>query len=176
MEWVVGYGSLMHPGSLSRTLPRVPERRPVIVDGWQRDFLLNVRYPHDYRCRRCGGSAPAAASADAQPARAGQLAAVAFAVGPADLDRLDAREVSYQRVAVAPDQIRPRLEGQAWIYQGKPEHRTGGAPLADSYAALLQAVAGQHPHGADILEELTSAPQAPLDFDPDPERQPCCCS
>lgn len=128
--WLIGYGSLMDRQSAERTLGSCLEMVPVVIEGWQRDFNIAIRFPGHYRCASCRGAVLGVAAADAQPSKGGSLGGMALRVSEETLKACDLREVSYRRVMIPAPQ---GIAGPTWIYQGLPEHRQGARVVPRSY-------------------------------------------
>ena len=94
--WIIGYGSLMHPYSLKRTVPdiTIDQTKPVRVVGYRRIFnLTSVRsWKKD-----CTGQ-QAAAVLNIETHSGSEFGGVAFPVGKSGLSALDQREYIYRRM------------------------------------------------------------------------------
>lgn len=101
MPWVLGYGSLLHPDSLRRTLPQVKpaEIRPVQVAGARRIFnLVSPGW-----AKLAGGiQGQKVAALNAVPANDGKMNAVAFWLEEGQIEPLDRREFCYYKVLDVP--------------------------------------------------------------------------
>ena len=101
MAWVLGYGSLLHPDSLRRTLPQVSpaQIRPVQVAGARRIFnLVSPGW-----ARLAGGiQGEKVAALNAVPAKDCRMNAVAFWLGEEEVEPLDRREFCYYKVLDVP--------------------------------------------------------------------------
>jgi len=94
---VLGYGSLMHIGSLQRTLPRVEraELRPVRIVGYRRLFNLVMRSLID-KNRKIEGQELAALNVVAGVGK--EVGGVAFTIRDSDLEALNRREFCYRQI------------------------------------------------------------------------------
>ena len=101
MPWVLGYGSLLHPDSLRRTLPQVKIDgiRPVYVAGARR--LFNLVSPG---WARLAGAVHGkrVAALNAYPAAGAQMNAVAFYIKKEEIGPLDRREFCYYKIPNVP--------------------------------------------------------------------------
>ena len=101
MPWVLGYGSLLHPDSLRRTLPHVKKGgiRPVRVGGTRRIFNLVspgwAKLAGGVRGRRV-------AALNAVPATEARMNAVAFFLEEEEIGPLDRREFCYEKIKNVP--------------------------------------------------------------------------
>lgn len=94
--WVIGYGSLIHPESLNKTIPSrgKVDMRPVRVVGFKRLFnLASVRSWHIH-----SGQAQSIAVLNVERVEGGEFGGVIFSVEPSYLHSLDKREYIYRRV------------------------------------------------------------------------------
>ena len=95
MYWIIGYGSLMHPDSLKRTVPDIAmgQTKPVRVVGYRR--LFNLASVRAWK-KDCTGQ-QAAAVLNAEADLGSEFGGVAFPVGESGLSALDQREYIYRR-------------------------------------------------------------------------------
>ena len=94
--WIIGYGSLMHPESLKRTIPDIAmgQTKPVRVVGYRRLFnLASVR-----AWKKDCTSQQAAAVLNVEAHSGSEFRGVAFRVGESGLSALDQREYIYRRM------------------------------------------------------------------------------
>ena len=129
---VFGYGSLLSISSLERTLGRTYGGPFVVcaIDGWRRTW--NVAMPNDvfvYRERDRWVTPEKIFYLNVEPDAGRAVNGVLFVVNSEELHRFDAREWIYDRVDVS-SQLRGAqvAGGQAWVYQGKPEHVSAHPP------------------------------------------------
>ena len=157
MAWVLGYGSLLHPDSLRRTLPQVSpaQIRPVQVAGARRIFnLVSPGW-----ARLAGGiQGEKVAALNAVPAKDCRMNAVAFWLGEEEVEPLDRREFCYYKVLDVPFVEWAAGDGQT------------GSPEKGFYYSVLDAAALQarfprryreefEPLGADGLISDAVLPQ-----------------
>ena len=96
MYWIIGYGSLMHPDSLKRTVPDIAmgQTKPVRVVGYRR--LFNLASVRAWK-KDCTGQ-QAAAFLNDEADLGSEFGGVAFPVGESGLSALDQREYIYRRM------------------------------------------------------------------------------
>ena len=94
--WIIGYGSLMHPESLKRTIPDIAmgQTKPVRVVGYRR--LFNLASVRAWK-KDCTGQ-QAAAVLNVEAHSGSEFRGVAFRVGESGLSALDQREYIYRRI------------------------------------------------------------------------------
>jgi hypothetical protein len=122
--YIFGYGSLVSPADVYRTLGRAVDMYPAVLQGWVRDWSVAVDNQAMRRSfvRLDDGSMPSQVLAlnVRQPA-SGEAPTnpngVLFAVSPADLVALDARETCYQKIDVS-DTILAPVTGTIYTYTG----------------------------------------------------------
>lgn len=146
---VFGYGSLVSPQSIGRTLGRTPQPPlPARLEGWRRRWSLlrdNLRSEKTF-ARADDGELPpwvlglnleTDADGDGKLAPNGAL----IEVGEAELERLDLREIRYLRVEVGA-QIRSDAEFDRIVtYTARPENFVAEPPEgAVAMAPYLRAV------------------------------------
>lgn len=135
-QFTIGYGSLMEDESRRRTAPNTGEAMPVIVTGFERSFNASGN--------PVGFSTTYLGVVDQDDA---QIAAALYEVlRVEDIKATDARESSYCRFSVAPEQIQVLdgseipANGQYWIYVNKPNYRAPASerlPLVQSYIDIF---------------------------------------
>lgn len=153
---VFAYGSLVSAASAAETLGRPPraswpagEAAPARLIGWRRRFsvIRDNRSCEKTFALDADGSLPThVLGLNVEPTgAAGDLVnGLLIAVSEAELDRLDSRELRYDRreVAVEPSAARERFE-TVITYVAKAEHRAAppppGAVILRSYAAAVEA-------------------------------------
>lgn len=125
-QYVLAYGSLMDPASLSAALGREvldDELVPATLSGWRREWSVGERVHLED-----SGEAATAAFLDVTPAGGSSVSAALVEVSGAELDRLALREKSYVARDVRDD---VRLAGDfpvsdqavVWCFVGKPRFR-----------------------------------------------------
>ena len=94
--WIIGYGSLMHPDSLNRTVRDIAmgQTKPVRVVGYRR--LFNLASVRAWK-KDCTGQ-QAAAVLNVEAHSGSEFGGVAFRVGESGLSALDQREYIYRRI------------------------------------------------------------------------------
>jgi cation transport regulator ChaC len=152
--WVFGYGSLCSASSLEKTVGRPVELRPAGLSGWKRRWSLcrdNLRSEKTFALP--GGELPPfILGLNLEPGEdpAGPVNGAIFELNEAELERLDLREMRYDRIDVTdqisiPDGEAPR---PAVTYQAKPEHF---APDPPEGAIILPKYAGVVEHAFELL-------------------------
>lgn len=151
-EYLLAYGSLMDPASVSAALGREVEAAdsiPVTLVGWERSWSLGERV------RLGQGSTPViAAFLDVEPAAGGEVSAVMVRITPRELKRLVVREKNYEprdvRADVRLTGDRPVGLGAAvWCFVGRPEHRI--RPAVDD-AVLLRSYLDRVARGSRLVD------------------------
>ena len=101
--WIIGYGSLMHPDSLKRTVPGIAngQTKPVRVVGYRR--LFNLASVRAWK-KDCTGQ-QAAAVLNVETHSGSEFGGVAFRVGESGLSALDQREYIYRRITEVECQV-----------------------------------------------------------------------
>lgn len=133
---IFGYGSLICPASISRTLGRDVSPCELAVTrlhGYRRTWdLVDVVVDADNQPQRL-------VFLNLQPDPSASTIGVCFPVTPQELTRFDQRERNYDRVDVT-DQIEPNVARSVLTYVGRPEHLVQGddALVATSYEATLE--------------------------------------
>ena len=175
---VFGYASLASPESASRTIGRPVEFAGVArLQGWRRVWTLGREQAESEKTfARADGSIPRFClglnlepDPDA-PAPNGVL----IELTEAELDRLDVREIRYDRVdvtaAIALDSGRPGAEhgfDRVIAYTAKPRHHHPTAPddaviVATYPAAVEAAFDALGPGQLDVFRATTAPPPAPF--------------
>ena len=151
---VFAYGSLVDPASAARTLGRKPteawgedEAFPATLTGWQRRWSQardNRRCEKTFALERDGSIPDHVLGLNIE--RTGNprdtVNGLLIAVTPAELERLDVRELRYDRVEVAEEIIPARFDSVI-TYEAKPEHLIleppPGSVVLRSYADAVEA-------------------------------------
>jgi cation transport regulator ChaC len=130
---VFGYGSLVLPESLEMTLGRpVGMSRPVRLRGWRRRFSQardNLTCEKTFECD--GGRRPEwilGLNVERGEDEAGPVNGVVIELADAELDRLDVREIRYNRVEVTELVEGEDLPERIITYTAKPDHYTPEPP------------------------------------------------
>ncbi len=164
---VFGYGSLVKAASLAETLGRPVEVAALArLQGWRRSWgLARNNATSEKTFALADGTRPEFClgldiAPDPQaPAPNGAL----FEVTESELDRLDAREIRYDRVDVTAEIDSDTHLDQVVTYRARPEHRAPtpreGSVLISTY---LKAVEGAFdalgPGQLDLFRETTGPP------------------
>jgi len=164
---VFGYGSLVDPRSAALTLGRpVHPPQPARLEGWQRRWSIyrdNLAAEKTFAIEP-GGELPPfiiGLNLERDPEGAGQTANGALLeVTEAELDRLDLREVRYDRVEVIADVTASDVEGattspfdRVFAFTAKPGHHAPKPPPgAVIVAAYVRAVAQGSVRQIELLE------------------------
>jgi cation transport regulator ChaC len=147
MAWVFAYGSLAHPGSAAETLGADPARRAIAAElnGWRRGF---TQARDNRACEKtfalADGTVPAhVLGLNVHPAGGAVVNGVAISVSSAELDRLDGRELRYDRVEVAARVAAAEtLPGPVYAYVAKPANLAlrppPGAVILRSYLDAVE--------------------------------------
>jgi cation transport regulator ChaC len=143
--WVFAYGSLMDPAEAARTLGRVPEMRPAVVEDLARSWCVGTA-GRAYACEACGGRLPVAVVLGVRPAAGARTSGVVLRLTGAERRSLDRREASYTPAWLAPDAVhaRPPLPRDAEVLVYVPDPRrlaAAGRPGAAIPAAYAGTVA-----------------------------------
>lgn len=151
---VFGYGSLVDPGSAARTLGRpIGDVWPARLTGWRRRFSTardNLRSEKTF-ARAADGWIPATVLAlnleRDTDGRAESPNGALIEVDTSELDRLDRRELRYDRIDVT-DEVHGDVGltmwhvGRVYIYVAMPEHLAvqppGEAVILASYVAAVE--------------------------------------
>lgn len=163
---VVGYGSLLSPDSLSRSLGG-PYDGPFVacrVNGWRRSwdaFMPNQAYYFEKDGQRTYPRRILYLNASPDPASA--MNAVVFVVGAKALAALHEREWIYHSPAVNERLLGVRVSnGAALLYVANPDYRAAPgsdpaeAAVRKSYLAMVdRVVAGLDPDGQRLYRQTT---------------------
>jgi Gamma-glutamyl cyclotransferase, AIG2-like len=138
-----GYGSLVLPESASMTLGRpVGELRPARLHDWRRRFSQrrdNLTCEKTFECD--GGWRPEwilGLNVEQGEDEAGPVNGVVIELSEAELDRLDIREIRYDRVEVTGSVVGEELPERIVTYKAKPFHF---APRPPDDAVILRTYA-----------------------------------
>lgn len=125
---VFGYGSLVDPASAAITLARpVPAPRPARLRGWRRRWSIardNLRVEKTF-AREPGGELPPwilGLNLERDPAEGEPPNGALVELSEDELDRLDLREMRYDRVEVTGEAEGGEDFGLVVTYVTKPEH------------------------------------------------------
>lgn len=170
--WVFAYGSLVHPASAAETLGASPGRRaePARLASWRRGF---TQARDNRACEKTfaleDGSIPGfVLGLNVRPEEGAEVTGAVLEVTTAELARLDARELRYDRLEVTA-QVRAAgpLEAPVYAYAAKPEHLALRAPpgaviirsyleaVEEAFAALGELESLRRsisPHPAPVVE------------------------
>jgi hypothetical protein len=154
-----GYGSLVNELTWLQSERRHPERYPVEVQNWAREWGHCVDTPHGRGCVLTALERPGS-----------RIQGILICCDASDLAQVDAREVGYDRVELPrQDILSPvsHLPEELYIYRSKPPHyRPGGAdhPIWFSYAeAVLHGFLSVfRTDGVDAFIRSTSGWSAPV--------------
>lgn len=148
-----GYGSLVLPESAAMTLGRDPgELRPVRLRGWRRRFSQrrdNLTCEKTFECD--GGRRPEwvlGLNLEEGEGDAGPVNGVVIELTEAELDRLDIREIRYDRVDVSGSVDGDDLPGRIVTYTAKEFHF---APVPPEDAVILATYARAVERGFETL-------------------------
>jgi len=143
---VFAYGSLVSRASAAATLGREPAPfEPAVLTGWRRGF---VQARHNPSCEKTfaradGGGVPEwILGLGIEPDPGGRVNGALLGLTEAEADRLDARELRYERRDVT-DAIDGPAWGRVFTYVAREAHRAPepppGAVILASYAAATEA-------------------------------------
>ncbi len=148
-----GYGSLVLRESASMTLGRpVGELRPARLHGWKRRFSQrrdNLTCEKTFEC--LDGHRPEwilGLNVEEGEDDAGPVNGVVIELSEAELDRLDIREIRYDRVDITGSLAGEQLPGRIVTYRAKPFHF---APEPPEDAVILRTYAEAVEKGFDAL-------------------------
>jgi cation transport regulator ChaC len=152
---VFGYGSLVSASSLAKTIGRPVELAPASLAGWRRRWSLcrdNLRAEKTFAMAD-GALPPFILGLNLEPGEdpAGPVNGAIFELSQAELERLDLRELRYDRVdvsdsiALADGAERPRT---VVTYTAKAEHFAAEPPRG---AIILPKYAGVVEHAFELL-------------------------
>jgi cation transport regulator ChaC len=145
--WVFAYGSLVHPASAAETLGPAPDRPAVAaaLSGWRRGF---TQARDNLACEKtfalADGSIPGfVLGLNVHPCAGEEVRGVAIAVTAGEVERLDARELRYDRVEVTADVSGAgALDAPVYTYVAKREHLAleppPGAVILRSYLDAVE--------------------------------------
>ncbi len=164
---VFGYGSLVNATSLAETLGRPVEVAALArLNGWRRAWgLARDNAASEKIFELIDGTRPRfclgldIAPDPRAPAPNGAL----FAVTEAEIDRLDVREIRYDRVDVTNEIDSDVRFDQVVTYRSRPEHRAAtpreGSVLISTYLGAVEgAFAALGPGQLDLFRETTGPP------------------
>lgn len=125
-HWIFGYGSLICADSRART-GVTGEALPVVLNGFERGWNVPIASADlsvvgiQRHSERCTGG-------------------MIFPLNDAELTRFDAREVEYERVPLAREQLQPLRDqplpdGDFWVYLPHPSDSPH--PIAQSYLDVI---------------------------------------
>jgi cation transport regulator ChaC len=145
---VFAYGSLVNRASIALTLDRPVERVTLArLDGWTRRWSL---YRDNLTCEKTfaraddGSLPPFCLGLNVEPAAAGAPNGALVELSAAELDRLDLREMRYDRVEVTGQvtlDTGGAATGRVYTYTAKPDHHAPEPPAgAVVLAPYLQAI------------------------------------
>jgi cation transport regulator ChaC len=146
--WLFAYGSLVHPASAAETLGARPGRRAVAAElaGWARGF---TQARDNRACEKtfalADGSVPDHVLAlNVHPEAGAAVSGVVLEVGEAELERLDGRELRYDRREVTADiRAAEPLAGPVHTYVAKPANLAleppAGAVIIRAYLEAVEA-------------------------------------
>lgn len=171
---VFGYGSLVDPHSASATLGRpVGEVWPARLSGWRRQYSVardNLTSEKTFARVSDGWVPPVVLALNLESDTTGSTDSpngALVAVTPAELRRLDRRELRYDRVEVT-EMVRARSlpvgRGlRVYAYVAKPEHLAVRLPrraviLASYLAAVQTAFEGLGPRELATYRQTTGSP------------------
>ena len=131
---VFAYGSLVSAASAAETLgKRHVEPRPAALRGWRRSFSLSPRQPalrEDVRPRIDDGTIPELILAlNLEPADPdAEVNGALIETGAADLERLDRRELRYDRIEVTGTVAAPKPIERVFAYVARAENHVPAPP------------------------------------------------
>ena len=152
--WVVGYGSLCSASSVAKTVGRPVEPHPAELRGWKRRWSLcrdNLRSEKTFALSS-GELPPFILGLNIEPGEylTGPVNGAVFELTDSELERLDLREMRYDRIDVSEEIVLPGDAGPAAVvtYRAKPEHF---APEPPEGAIILPKYAGVVEHAFELL-------------------------
>jgi cation transport regulator ChaC len=150
---VFGYGSLVLPESIEMTLGRpVGEPRPALLRGWRRRFSQardNLTCEKTFECD--GGHRPEwilGLNVERGEDGAGPVNGVVIELADAELDRLDIREIRYDRIDVTELVSGEDLPDRIITYTAKSDHFS---PEPPDDAVILATYANAIEQGFEAL-------------------------
>jgi cation transport regulator ChaC len=144
-EAVFAYGSLVAPDSLERTLGRaVATVGPATLRGWKRRWSQcrdNLRCEKTFAIESGGAVPPFVLGLNVEPDGLPEEApnGVLIEIAGDELERLDERELRYDRVDVTENAESEQGFDRVWTYTAKSEHH---APDPPDGAVIIAAYAG----------------------------------
>jgi hypothetical protein len=170
---VFGYASLVSAASAGETLGREVDPLPATLAGWRRRWSLgrdNLQAEKTF-ARVDGGELPRVClGLNIEPAEEGDEApnGAVIELSAAELDRLDVREIRYDRVDVtaAIDSLPDGVE-RVVTYRAKPERFLASTPpgsviIAAYLRAIEEAFDDLGPGQLDAFRRTTGPPPAPV--------------
>ena len=130
---VFAYGSLVSAASAAETLGRRSvEPRPAVLRGWRRSFSLgrdNRRCEKTFARTDDGTIPPLILALNLEPADPGaEVNGALIDVGAAELERLDLRELRYDRIEVTGSVSAPGQAGRVFTYVARAENHVPAPP------------------------------------------------
>jgi hypothetical protein len=124
LHYLVGYGTLLHRGSLGQSIGRASAQKkralPVLVRGYRR--LFNLRPTHYTTSFKLNREPIENAAMNVEPAPGESFNGIAFEVTPEELEALDRRERYYRRVSAPAYHFHSGEPlGEAHFYCSEPE-------------------------------------------------------
>lgn len=167
------YGSLVSPESASRTLRRPVEPSAVVrLAGWRRRWSTmrdNLACEKTFARRSDGELLGHVLGLNLEPSDddADAPNGVVLELSESELERLDARELRYDRVEVGERIERPVHLDEVFAYQAKPAHFAprlpGDAAVISSYASFVEsAFEALGPGQRELYLETTGPPPVEL--------------
>ncbi len=144
---VFAYGSLVAAASAAEALGRPVTPEPATLAGWMRGFTVvrDNRTSEKTFARRDDGTIPDWVLGLDVAAADGSVNGALIAIGEAELDRLDRREIRYRRVEVGAAVAGPAAGrfDRIYTYAARPEHHApvppAGAVIIAAYEATVKA-------------------------------------
>jgi hypothetical protein len=162
------YGSLVSPESASRTLGRAVECSAVVrLAGWRRRWSTvrdNRACEKTFARRSDGALLGHVLGLNLEPADDDAAApnGVLIELSEAELERLDVREMRYDRFAVGEHVDRPAHLDEVFAYRAKPPHFAQRPPadavVISSYAAFVESAFAALGDGQRELYRETTGP------------------
>lgn len=162
------YGSLVSPESAARTLGRTVEASaPLRLEGWRRRWsTMRDNHASEKTFARSDGSLPGHVlglniEPCDDPAEAPN--GVLLELGEEELERLDERELRYERFALGEHVESAAHLDEVFAYRAKPAHHApvppGDAIVIASYASFVEAAFDAlGPGERELFVETTGAP------------------
>lgn len=167
---VFGYASLVSPASATETLGRTVVPIPARLRGWRRGWTLaRDNAASEKTFARPDGSEPAfclGLNVEPEGDPADPNGALIELTEP-ELERLDLREMRYQRVEVAASIEAAERFDAVFVYTARPEHHRPVAPpdsiIVASYPRTVAAAfAALGPGELELFERTTAPPPAEI--------------